>query len=63
VNIDFDTLFPDVRESGETQLNQCPLVMLRLLKIFQNAIQIFVKKGSLNPSSTRYLQLLQHISI
>jgi lipopolysaccharide cholinephosphotransferase len=31
---DFDVLFPDERETGETTLRQCQLVMLRMLKIF-----------------------------
>ncbi|SRR6266542_89510 len=31
--MDFDRLFPDNREQGETQLRQCQLVMLRMLKI------------------------------
>jgi len=31
--MDFDTLFPDVRETGETLTRQCQLVMLRMLKV------------------------------
>jgi lipopolysaccharide cholinephosphotransferase len=30
----FSTRFPDLRESGETPLRQCQLVMLRMLRIF-----------------------------
>ncbi|MGN6619093.1 MAG: LicD family protein [Ilyomonas sp.] len=32
--MDFDRLFPDNREEGETRLKQCQLVMLRMFKIF-----------------------------
>ncbi len=32
--LDFQDLFPDEREKGETPLRQCQLVMLRMLKIF-----------------------------
>lgn len=31
---DFEKIFPDEREKGETTLRQCQLVMLRMLKIF-----------------------------
>lgn len=31
---EIETLFPDERESGETKLRQCQLVMIRMLKIF-----------------------------
>jgi phosphorylcholine metabolism protein LicD len=48
----FDQLFPDVRETGETQLRQCQLVMLRMLKIFdylcrKHNIQYFLTGGTL----------------
>lgn len=51
-NTDFDALFPDVRETGETQLRQCQLVMLRMLKIFdylcrKHNIQYFLTGGTL----------------
>lgn len=50
--MDFDEIFPDVRESGETRLRQCQLVMLRMLKIFdylceKHGIQYFLVGGSL----------------
>ncbi len=49
---DFDQLFPDNRETGETRLRQCQLVMLRMLKIFdyickKYSIQYFLTGGSL----------------
>src|SRR5215218_6776773 len=49
---DFDVLFSDVRESGETRLRQCQLVMLRMLKIFdylcrKHAVEYFLVGGSL----------------
>lgn len=52
MNSDFDTLFPDVRESGETRHRQSQLVMLRLLKIFhylceKHGIKYFLVGGSL----------------
>lgn len=34
--MDFDRLFPDNREEGETPLRQCQLVMLRMLKILDH---------------------------
>lgn len=50
--MDFDVLFPDEREKGETRLRQCQLVMLRLLKIFDHLctkhdIHYFLTGGSL----------------
>src|SRR5678815_3050647 len=32
--MNFDHLFPDERENGETRIKQCHLVMLRMFKIF-----------------------------
>jgi lipopolysaccharide cholinephosphotransferase len=50
--MDFNTLFPDEREKGETPLRQCQSVMLRMLKIFdylcnKHRIQYFLVGGSL----------------
>src|SRR6476620_9974084 len=50
--MDFDTLFPDNRERGETILQQCQLVMLRMFKIFdylclKHDIKYFLTGGSL----------------
>jgi lipopolysaccharide cholinephosphotransferase len=50
--MDFDSLFPDIREEGETPLRQCQLVMLRMLKIFdwlcvKHDIKYFLTGGSL----------------
>lgn len=50
--MDFDTLFIDNRESGETRLKQCQLVMLRMLKILdylctKHGIEYFLMGGSL----------------
>src|SRR5215217_7621886 len=50
--MDFDILFPDVRERGETPLRQCQLVMLRMFKIFdylcvKHDIKYFLTGGSL----------------
>lgn len=50
--MDFDYLFPDNREKGETRLRQCQLVMLRMLKIFdflctKHDIKYFLTGGSL----------------
>lgn len=50
--MDFDQLFPDEREKGETPLRQCQLVMLRMLKIFDHLctkhnIQYFLTAGTL----------------
>ncbi len=50
--MNFDHLFPDEREKGETRLRQCQLVMLRMLKIFdylcnKHEIQYFLVGGSL----------------
>jgi lipopolysaccharide cholinephosphotransferase len=49
---DFDRLFPDERERGETTLRKCQLVMLRLLKIFdylctKHQIDYFLTGGTL----------------
>jgi lipopolysaccharide cholinephosphotransferase len=48
----FDLLFPDERERGETTLRQCQLVMLRMLKIFdylcnKHDIKYFLTGGTL----------------
>lgn len=50
--MDFDTMFPDRRQEGETPLRQCQLVMLRMLKIFdylcrKHGINYFLTGGSL----------------
>jgi lipopolysaccharide cholinephosphotransferase len=50
--MDFNALFPDNREAGETTLRQCQLVMLRMLKIFdflctKHGIRYFLIGGSL----------------
>lgn len=50
--IDFDTLFPDKREQGETRLRQCQLVMLRMFKIFdylctKHDVKYFLIAGTL----------------
>jgi lipopolysaccharide cholinephosphotransferase len=49
---DFDTLFPDERERGETTLRQCQLVMLRMLKICdylcaKHSVEYFLTGGTL----------------
>lgn len=49
---DFENLFPDERESGETTLRQCQLVMLRMLKILdylctKYEIEYFLTGGTL----------------
>src|SRR5215203_2661493 len=50
--MNFDLMFPDNREEGETPLRQCQLVMLRMLKIFdylclKHGIKYFLTGGSL----------------
>jgi lipopolysaccharide cholinephosphotransferase len=50
--MNFDQLFPDNRESGETRLRQCQLVMLRMLKILdflciKHQIKYFLTGGTL----------------
>ena len=50
--VDFDYLFPDKREKGETLTMQCQLVMLRMLKIVdyicaKHTIKYFLIGGSL----------------
>ncbi len=50
--VDFDKLFPDNRETGDTPLRQCQLVMLRMFKIFdylcnKHNIKYFLTGGSL----------------
>lgn len=50
--MNFDELFPDEREKGETRLRQCQLVMLRMLKIFdylctKHDIKYFLTGGTL----------------
>src|SRR5690242_9470114 len=52
LQIDFNCLFPDNRENGETRLRQCQLVMLRMFKIFdflctRHQIKYFLTGGSL----------------
>jgi len=50
--MNFDALFPDCREQGETRLRQCQLVMLRMLKILdylctKYEIDYFLTNGTL----------------
>jgi lipopolysaccharide cholinephosphotransferase len=50
--MNFDRLFPDKREEGETTLRQCQLVMTRMLKIFdylclKHNIKYFMTGGTL----------------
>ena len=50
--IDFDTLFPDEREKGETPIRQSQLIMLRMLKIMdylctRHNIEYFLTGGTL----------------
>lgn len=50
--MDFNALFPDEREKGETVLKQCQLVMLRMLKILdylceKHGISYFLNGGTL----------------
>jgi len=50
--MDFNTLFPDEREKGKTALEQCHLVMVRMLKIMdylctKHNIKYFLTGGSL----------------
>ncbi len=50
--MEWDALFPDEREKGETTLRQCQLVMLRMLKICdylcaKHSVQYFLVGGSL----------------
>jgi len=50
--MNFDVLFPDCREQGETRLRQCQLVMLRMLKILdylctKYEIDYFLTNGTL----------------
>ncbi|OLY90851.1 LicD family protein [Cnuella takakiae] len=50
--MNFETLFPDNRASGETTLRQCQLVMLRMLKVFDHLctrhnIEYFLIGGTL----------------
>src|SRR6187549_2199267 len=50
--VDFDILFPDVREEQQTLTSQCQAVMLRMLKIIdylceKHNIQYFLIGGSL----------------
>lgn len=52
VKIDWDKLFPDNREQGETTLRQCQLVMIRMLKILdylcsKHQIEYFLTGGTL----------------
>jgi len=50
--MDFDLMFPDEREKGKTRLQQCQLVMLRMLRILdflcnKHEIKYFLIGGSL----------------
>jgi len=50
--IDFDHLFPDEREKGNTRIRQCQLVMSRMLKIMdflctKHNVKYFLTEGSL----------------
>jgi len=50
--MDFDHLFPDEREKGDTRTRQCQLVMLRMLKILdylcsKHKIEYFVTGGTM----------------
>src|ERR687885_2300401 len=50
--MDFDKLFPDNRETGETLIRQCQLVMLRMLKVVDYLctkynIQYFLTGGTM----------------
>src|SRR5215217_3158284 len=50
--MDFDNIFPDEREKGETPLQQSQLVMLRMLKILdylctKHGIEYFLIGGTL----------------
>ncbi len=50
--MDFDHLFPDEREKGETRIRQCQLVMLRMLKILgylcnKHQINYFLTGGTM----------------
>ncbi len=50
--MDFDQLFPDKREKGETRIHQCHLVMLRMFKILdylcaKHEIKYFLCSGTL----------------
>ena len=52
LNAELEQLFPDKRETGETRLKQCQLVMLRMLKIVhflceRHQIEYFLVGGSL----------------
>lgn len=55
--MNFDKLFPDEREKGETQLRQCHLVLLRMFKIFdylctKYQVEYFLCSGSLRGAIT-----------
>jgi lipopolysaccharide cholinephosphotransferase len=50
--MNFDSIFPDIRETGDSRLRQCQLVMLRMLKVFdylclKHDIKYFLTGGSL----------------
>ncbi len=50
--MDFDTIFPDEREKGETLTRQCQLVMLRMFKILdylcrRHGVEYFLTGGTL----------------
>ncbi len=50
--MDFEHLFPDERQKGDTRIRQCQLVMLRMLKVLdflckKHQIKYFLIEGSL----------------
>src|SRR5574337_544911 len=50
--MNFDLLFPDEREKGDTRIKQCQLVLFRMFKIFRflcakHDIQYFLCSGTL----------------
>src|SRR5690242_15898163 len=56
--MDFDKIFPDQREKGETQIKQCHLVLLRMFEIFhflcmKHDIKYFLCSGTLK-AAIRY---------
>ncbi|WP_242918075.1 LicD family protein [Pontibacter liquoris] len=54
--MDFEALFPDKREEGETRIAQCHMVLLRMFKIFdhlcrKHQIQYFLCSGTLKAAA------------
>jgi lipopolysaccharide cholinephosphotransferase len=50
--VDFDSLYPDIREEGQTSVRQCQLVMIRMLKIVDHLcnryqVKYFLTGGTL----------------